>query len=1002
MTDDSNPWSRWLDGGQGEEYWRGLEELMATREFREAVEREFPAGAAEIPGPLSRRTFVKLIGAQIALAGLTGCFEPPADEIIPYVEQPPELTPGVPRYYATSMVLDGYATGLLVESHGGRPTRVEGNPEHPASLGAAGVFEQASVLQLYDPHRTRAPTRRGRSASWSDFRAFLDEGESGAAIHVLLGPTSSPSLERLIGRVRESYPQAVFEYYAPLWTVGGQEASRSLFGRPLQTQHDFSAAKVILSLDADFLAGMAFHLRYARGFAERRRLEHPGGEMNRLYAVEPRLSVTGAAADHHLAVTHSEVRELALAVLAEVVGAEEGASAIPEAARAALRAPFADRHREWVRAAAEDLHRARGESIVIAGATQPPEVHTVVGLINAALGNLGTTVWHTEPTVLEAGSVTNGLASLAERLRAGAVDTLIILNGNPSYSAAPELEIPRLISGLERSAYLGLYRNETAEDCTWHVPGLHYLEEWGDGRAYDGTSSLIQPLVAPLFDGKGEGELLAMLVGDTSGPLSRLREYWRGELAGPDFEVRWRRALQRGLIEGSESPRVPATPDWGALLPIVRMPASAEGREAGETMEIALVPDPSVYDGRFANNAWLQELPDPLTKLTWGNAALLSPTTATKLEVETGDILALSSGGRPVHAPAFVLPGHADDAISLPVGYGRQGVEGVGRGVGFNAFLLTRPREPFVYQGRVERLMENGDVVHHPLATTQTHWRMHGRPIVLHKTLEEYRKDPDFTKKYRGEVASIYEPWKYEGVQWGMTIDLNTCIGCNACVVACQAENNVPVVGKEGVMNSREMHWLRIDRYFHGAPEDPDVLMQPMLCQHCERAPCEYVCPVNATVHSADGLNEMIYNRCVGTRFCSNNCPYKVRRFNWFDYNADRQEIEEMYANPDVTVRARGVMEKCTYCVQRIRRAQIDARVEGREVEDGEVVTACQQACPTQAIVFGAISDPDSRVSKLRENPRRYAVMHELGTKPRTEYLARIRNPNPALAGGSS
>ncbi|HET8650416.1 MAG TPA: 4Fe-4S dicluster domain-containing protein, partial [Gemmatimonadales bacterium] len=538
------------------------------------------------------------------------------------------------------------------------------------------------------------------------------------------------------------------------------------------------------------------------------------------------------------------------------------------------------------------------------------------------------------------------------------------------------------------SVHLGLFRNETGSATTWQVPAAHYLESWADGRALDGTASLVQPLIAPLYNGLTAGELLAMIAGEaTPDPHRMLRDGWR-DVGGSDFTAFWDQAVQKGVIPDTSESSVAVSPRWGAVPGM-----SATQVVADDTVALIFSPDAKVYDGRFGDNPWLQELPDPLTKLTWDNAALLSPGTASTLGVESGQIIEIASDGRRVALPALILPGHADGCVTLPLGYGRHaGAEPVAEGCGFDVYRIRSANAPWVAAGTLRRLQE-----YHPLALTQAHWAMEGRPIVLSATLDQFRHDPEFTRDEKGPVLSLYQPYVYRGEQWGMAIDLGLCTGCSACVVACQAENNIPVVGKEGVQDSREMHWIRIDRYYSGDPGSPGLVTQPMLCQHCEKAPCEYVCPVNATVHSPDGINEMVYNRCVGTRFCSNNCPYKVRRFNWFDYNAEVSETEAMAKNPDVTVRSRGVMEKCTFCIQRVREAQLAAAVEGRQLGSDEVHTACQQACPTEAIVFGSLGDPQSAVSRRLDNPRAYQVLHELGTRPRVHYLARIRNANRAL-----
>jgi len=946
---------------------------------------EFPRGVSE-PPELSRREFLKLLGASMALAS-AGCIEKPAEKILPYTFQPPELLPGVAEHYATSMVINGYATGLVVTSHAGRPVKVEGNPEHPASLGAAGVYEQASVLQLYDPQRAKAITQKSVARTWADFALALTGAvpAGGAGLHVLMEPTGSPLIAAQIARVRAAFPAARFHFYAPLASDAPLEGARLIFGQPLLPQYDLSAADIIVALDSDLLASGPFQLRHAREFANRRRVREPGGAMNRLYVAEAAFTPTGTAADHRLRVRTREIGSLLAALLAEA-GGPGASAAVPEGWAG------------WVRAAAADLRAHAGRALVVTGERQPSEVHAAAYLLNAALGNLGRTLTFTEPVLVDDGVPASRLAPLAAALGSGQVQALLVLGGNPVYTAPADYDLAGTLPKVPFTAYLGLHQNETAGACQWLVPQAHYLEAWGDARARDGTVSLAQPLIAPLYDGKTPAEVLATLVGE--GNLSAhqlLREEWMRAHPGAGFEALWEAALQRGFLPGTALPPVAAAPNAAALPALVgrlKSPTDADG-----TLEITFREDPSVHDGTFANVAWLQELPDPLSKQTWGNAALMGPATARKLELNSGEMVLLALGRRAVHVPVLVLPGHAEDAITLTLGYGRRGGEEVARGVGVNAYWLRTSEAPYAAGGaRVRRLTgPGGEPLRQVLAITQMHGSMHERPLVLTATREEYLARPDFAKSQQGRSLSIYRPFTYTGQQWAMSIDLSLCTGCSACVVACQAENNVPVVGREQVIKGREMHWLRIDRYFTGSEDDAGAVVQPMLCQHCEKAPCEYVCPVNATVHSPDGLNEMVYNRCVGTRFCSNNCPYKVRRFNWFDFNAHKSETEQMAMNPDVTVRERGVMEKCTYCVQRIRRAEITARKENRAIRPGEVVTACQQTCPTRAITFGSLGDADSEVVRQRVEPRSYSVLHELGTEPRTQYLARITNPNPTL-----
>ena len=919
----------------------------------------------------TRRRFVKLLGASAALAGLDGCTRMPASNILPYVDQP-ELTPGVPQYYATSMVLDGFATGLLVESHEGRPTKVEGNPDHPASLGAAGVYEQASVLQLYDPHRAWQVRHEKSAASWSELAAALAPaslrsrvGARGERLALLLEPTSSPLERELIDRVRGLYPAAHVHFYAPL----------GLLADAFVPQYDLREADVIVAIDADFLASGPFHLRRARQFAERRRPESARG-MSRCYAIEASVTPTGMAADHRFAMRPGEL----VPVLERLSGALGGATS------GTSQSASGD---AWIASIARDLRAHAGRSVVIAGPYLPYRAQALAVQINQTLKNVGRTIWFTRSPLLGAGDPRASLGPLVDALRAGQIDTLICAGGNPAYASAAGHDLGGLLRRVRQSVYLGLYENETARECTWMVPASHYLEHWGDARAYDGTLSLVQPLIEPLHGGKTTSELLSLVLGAPDARTYDLvRESWRrggGIGTGAEFDDGWRHVLGRGVVDGSAfAPESSPPPAAAAATPAI---------DSG-TMDIAFRPHARVHDGTFANNAWLQELPDPITTLTWENAAQISPTTARRLGIVDGDILALQAAGRSVRLPAVAIAGHPDDAVTVHFGYGRDGAERVARGLGVSVYPVW-PGDRFSTRANVSRV---ADAPRRDLAMTQTHRTLESSAPARLVTQQEYAQLPPSPRR---RMLTLYEPAVSlpdppAPTQWGMTIDLGACIGCGACTVACQAENNVPVVGREDVRRGREMHWLRIDWY---APADgqPSSLSQPMLCQHCEKAPCEYVCPVEATVHSRDGLNEMIYNRCVGTRFCSNNCPYKVRRFNWFDYSEKLTDGEQLVQNPDVTVRERGVMEKCTFCVQRIRQAEIAARVAGRPLRSTDVETACQQACPTRAIVFGSIAEPGSEVARERASPRAYAVLEDLGTEPRVLYLARVRNPNPDI-----
>jgi Fe-S-cluster-containing dehydrogenase component len=924
---------------------------------------------------LDRRDFLRLAGASLALAGLDGCTRLPAEHILPYVDSRPELTPGIAQYYATAMCVDGYATGLIVESHVGRPTKIEGNPDHPASLGASGPLEQASVLQLYDPDRATHARIGASPADWGVVAAALMPaalqqrlGGRGRGLHLLIEPTSSPLDEEGLARVVETYPEAHVHLYAPLVPDRATNA--------LVQHYDFSAADVILAVDSDFLASGPFHLRYARQFADARRLAQPTDRMNRLYVIESSVTPTGSAADHRFAVRPRDLVPLLRALLASVTGtADEPGAPV------------------WVRAVARDLLSHSGRSVVVLDPSHAAEAHALAGAINAAIGAYERTTWYSPSPLIGARVPLHPLTDLLSALEARSVDTLIIVGGNPAYTTPAASGFSALVANVPNSGYVGLYENETARLAKWFVPMSHYLERWGDARAYDGSLSIVQPLINPLYRSLAPCELYATLAGATLGEAQAydlLRASWSVR-AGGDVDAAWNEALQRGVVRDTAFARV-AAPAAESI------PPSPVAHDEG--VDVVYLADPKVHDGAFANNGWLQELPGPLTQLTWGNAALVSPATARNIGVSTGDVVTLSAERRRVSIPALIVPGHADDCVSLHFGYGRTGAESAARGIGADAFQLW-PAIGVRFERGVS-IARDGAV--RALAIAQTHATMDVSRPVRTATLDEYRAAPTSLGQRPGRALSLYpEPEPPVGLhganQWAMTIDLGTCIGCGACVVACQAENNIPVVGAEEVRRGRQMQWIHIDRYFAEREAGVDALMQPMLCQHCEKAPCEYVCPVEATVHSPDGLNEMVYNRCVGTRFCSNNCPYKVRHFNWFDYNAHLAETELMVKNPNVTVRERGVMEKCTFCVQRIREAEIAAGRDNRTLRGSEVRTACQQSCPTNAIVFGSLTDVDSEMVRRREQPRAYGVLNELGTEPRVRYLARVRNTSSDLSG---
>jgi molybdopterin-containing oxidoreductase family iron-sulfur binding subunit len=1049
--------------GSGSQYWRSLDELADTPEFQKWLHREFPANASEFKDPKGRRSFLKLMGASLALAGFAACTRQPEEKIVPYVRQPEEMVPGEPLFFATAMTLGGYATGILVESHEGRPTKIEGNPLHPASLGSVDAISLASILNLYDPDRPQTVTNAGDISTWTAFvaamRVALDgqRPRQGAGLRILTETVTSPTLASQIRALLAEFPNARWHQYEPVNLDNVRAGAKLAFGEYVNTVYRFDKADVILSLDSDFLGGGPGSLRYARDYASRRRIGEGNGEMNRLYVVECTPTITGAAADHRLAIAPSEVLGLARSI-AEQTG-------VPLSVLGPAK-PVDDKHVEWVAAVARDMKKHSGSGLVVAGRHQPPIIHLLAHAINETLGNTDKTLIHTDPIEASPVDQMDSLVQLVQEMDAGRVEALVMIGGNPVYTAPADLKFGDRLAKVLLRAHLSERYDETSELCHWHIPGTHYLESWSDARAYDGTTTIIQPLIAPLYQSKSAHELLAALMNQPErSAYDIVREIWRarfasGQIAAPaagktdplaagagtgaarrvdtgrgqpapaqppatipaqnlaEYEAWWRRSLHDGVVAGTVLPpkQVTVNSDEPAsmTMPTRRSgapPLSSPRREAlveafSKRIDISPVepgsietifrPDPSIYDGRFANNGWLQELPRPLTKLTWDNAALISPATAQRFGLANEDVVELHYDGRMVETPIWILPGQTDNCVTVNLGYGRTRAGRVGNGAGFNAYALRTSGSP--WSGTGLEIRKTGR--RRELACTQLHHNLEGRDLLRSGTLDEYRKDPTLAPEgshESGEHPSLYPKHEYPGHAWGMAIDLNACIGCNACMVACQSENNIPVVGREQVVRGREMHWIRVDRYYKGTSDQPEAYFQPLPCMHCENAPCEVVCPVGATVHSAEGLNDMVYNRCVGTRYCLNNCPYKVRRFNFLLYQDWETPTLKMMRNPDVSVRSRGVMEKCTYCVQRINRAKITSEKEDRSVRDGEIVTACEAACPTTAITFGDINDPNSRVSKLRAEHRNYSLLGELNTNPRTTYLGAVRNPNPEL-----
>ncbi|HEX3553869.1 MAG TPA: TAT-variant-translocated molybdopterin oxidoreductase, partial [Thermoanaerobaculia bacterium] len=1007
---------------RGPEFWRSLDELAATPQFEDMLHREFPRHASEWTDGVSRRGFLQLASASLALAGLTACTRQPTEVIVPYVKQPEQLVPGKPLFFATALTMSGMAMGVLAESHQGRPTKIEGNPDHPASLGATDVFAQAAVLTLYDPERSQTVLQSGRPATWGGFVSEANgalralQALGGDGLRLLTGSVTSPTLAAQIQGLLQKYPKARWHRWEPAAGSAHAAAVRA-FGRPLAARYDFTQAKVVVTLGADVLATGPGAVRYARDFTDGRRVRKDHAEMNRLYAVESFPTPTGSIADHRLQLSPPQLEAFALA-LAQAVGAAAGVQTNA--------APPADpKTQKWLQAVAADLKANAGASLVVADEHGSPAVQVLVHAINQALGNAGKTVVYSEPVAVDPVDPMQSLAELVADMNAGRVDVLLMLDGvNPVYSAPADLPFAAGLKKVRMAIHHGLFEDETSGYCRWHLNAAHELESWGDARAFDGTVSILQPLIEPLYGGRTATEVLAALSDQPDATSYDLvRGYWSTRLnagavppvarttdpggittslgfgalpgtmtqplpgatgangatasSGPTgpaaFEAAFRRVLLNGLVPNTQAPPVSAAIQGAAVQQAAGEIAATTAGAASGRLTLLLRPDPTIWDGRFASNAWLQELPKPISKLTWDNALMLSPRTAQRLKLEVEEMAEVAvagvagNAGRKVRAAVWIQPGLADDTALLHLGYGRQNA-GKATGAGFNAYPLRTTQAPWSIPG-VELRGLGG---RYPLASTQNHhllepgWdemklaseEAERRKVIRHGTLDQFHKNPNFIQEAREKPApdeTLYPKHPYPGHAWGMSIDLGVCTGCSSCVVACQAENNIPVVGKEQVLKHRAMHWLRVDRYFSGDIDEPTVHHQPVPCMHCENAPCEVVCPVAATVHSDEGLNDMVYNRCVGTRYCSNNCPYKVRRFNFYKFTAgqpanapgwfDKPSLK-LLANPDVTVRGRGVMEKCSYCVQRIRHAEIDAQVDGRDIRDGEVLTACQAACP--------------------------------------------------------
>ena len=1081
-------------GGSGKDYWRSVEEFVDAPEFEEFVKREYPSHGEEWNDPVTRRSFLKVMGATLAFAGLSGCVIQPAEKIVPYVRQPEDLLPGKPQFFATAMSLGGIATGLLGKSFEGRPIKIEGNPEHPGSLGATDVRAQASLLDMYDPDRSQEVTYRGSPTTWQKFTtalrtAVVENGaDGGAGVRIITETITSPTLQAQIRQVAAEMPNARWIQYEPVNNDNAIAGAKLAFGSPAHAVYRFDLAERVLSLDADIFSG--FNPRYMGDAIKTRNIYEEGKEMSRMYVVETTTTLMGSKADHRLAVKPSQVPEIAKAV-AKALGVAGADTAYTENAA-------------WIAAMAKDLNEHRGRSLVVAGDNQPPLVHALAHSINAALGNVGQTVIYTEPLTPSDRTQVEQLRELIGDIDGGRVKMLVVLGGNPVYNTPFDLKLnAERMEKIALRVHLGMHVDETAELCHWHVSEKHYLETWSDARAYDGTVSIVQPLIQPIYDSKSAHELVQLFFREDfdKKDYDIVKAFWQTQnitppptpIASPTpisetvpaqaedhgsdptthagggriqananaqpsaaratgtttatprtsgtqggaapigvtlgaitttrtFEDNWRKIVHDGVVPNTALTAKAVMANSAFLSQPEIKPANSGG------LEISILPDPSVYDGRFANNGWLQELPNPLTKVTWENVALVSPNTAARLSLNRGNDPDEISGGergtafintkgsnmtadtvtltyqganieKPV--PVWISPGQPDDVITIFMGYGRTRAGRIGTGLGYNAFDVQRSDAMNFGSGDIVKTGESAMI-----ATTQIHFNMEGRDILRVFDADVFEADPTighqedfYSKSMYQSAAEDYQKQYAENNKWAMTIDLNSCVGCNACVLACQSENNIPVVGKEQVERSREMHWMRIDSYFTGGDiNHPEGLhFQPVLCQQCEQAPCEVVCPVTATVHNAEGLNDMVYNRCVGTRYCSNNCPYKVRRFNFLLYQDWDTPQYKLMRNPEVTIRSRGVMEKCTYCVQRIAAARIESQKDVRPILDGEVITACQSACPTGAIIFGDLNDPLSKVSKSKKDHRNYNLLNELNTQPRTTYLAGLKNQNKEM-----
>ena len=966
-----------------DKYWRSVDQMEQTPEFMEFLHREFPQGAAEMADPVSRRSFMKIMGASVALAGLASC-RVPKENIVPFVKSPENVVPGRPKFYATTFTFADYVFGVLAESHEGRPTKIEGNDLHPSSLGAIHPWATASVLDLYDPDRSKEPLLKGAPATWTQFESDWSNwskvyaSKQGAGLAVISESISSPTLERLANDFRKKFPNATWVTYNPVSKENEVEGLRRATAKASRVVYNLEKANVILSVDSDFLSTEPESVRYTKQFSKGRRIQKAKDDMNRLYVVESAHSGTGAMADHRLAILSSRIPHFLVSLY--MMLQTQGVS-LPALPSSLTKLNLGSEYDSWVKALANDMRANIGKCPILVGSHQSALVHALAFKLNTELGNVGKTV-----SIYATNDYTSSTAAfkkLNTQITNKSISALVMLGGNPVFNAPSDFDFANAIKNVEHTVHASSHVDETSNLCQWHLPLSHYLESWSDARTADGVTSIVQPLILPLYNSRSAVEILSQITIQAYRPgYEIVTETWKNQ--------NWKQALHDGVVKNQTATEIKNAS--------VNLDGFSVDDVSADQIEVTFLPSPSVFDGRFANNGWLQELPHAVTKVTWDNPALISPALAKQFGLKNGQWIELKNNSRSFEIPVWIVPGQAKSSITLHLGFGRS-IGRVATDKGFNTYALRTSQEPGVESGFILSVLSRTSKI----ASTQDHGSMEGRPLVREASIGEFQKKPDTFKEEVPEHPPLRSLWKDrtydEGYQWGMVIDLNTCTGCNACVTACQGENNIPVVGKEQVLHGREMHWIRMDRYFSGNEDTPLVVYQPMACVHCENAPCEQVCPVQATVHDKEGLNVMVYNRCIGTRYCSNNCPYKVRRFNFFNYTKDTPQVTQMVANPDVTVRFRGVMEKCTYCIQRINHARHNAKQENRDIRDGDIKTACQQACPADAITFGNINDPNSRVSKLKKLDQNYAVLEELNIRPRTTYLAKLRNPNPEIKG---